>query len=115
MVIVMVIDSMKKIQNRKWFCQPHKNSGKIIIRMINKTDRRSHMDGRVFVLGCILVVVGLLIVVFDYPQILHLQGVTDPALQDISNRIQIEFGIGMILVLAGPTMMVWSVIRGRRI
>ncbi|MDX1441553.1 MAG: hypothetical protein R3237_03765 [Nitrosopumilaceae archaeon] len=64
-----------------------------------------------FFSGIIILIVGMLIVLFDYPQIQYFEGLDsetfsrlDLETKNIFERLKIEFSIGVILLGGGITM-----------
>ena len=64
-----------------------------------------------FFVGMIMIILGTLIVMFDYPQIQYLENVTTESRlileetdKDLYQRLKIEFGVGSVILLAGITL-----------
>ena len=73
------------------------------------------MEGRIFFVGLVILVLGLLILVYDYPQMIYIQNVTTEQLElfdraeiDKFKRIQIEFYVGVGILLSGAVILFFS-------
>ena len=65
--------------------------------------------------GLILIIVGSLIIVYDYPQLEYLKNqevqVTESESFSIQERLQIEFTIGIIVLIGGIILVVYGIIK----
>lgn len=67
-----------------------------------------------FFISLIILIVGIFIVVFDYPQIQYFESLEeeyyllDEEKKNIHQRLQIEFSMGIILVSAGVVLLLIS-------
>ena len=73
------------------------------------------MSSRVFFAGLTVIILGLLIFVYDYPQMIYIQTMTTEELRlfDRSElakfeRIQIEFYVGAAMIVLGSMMLFFS-------
>ena len=71
-----------------------------------------------FFAGIIIIIIGMLIVIFDYPQIQYFEQMqTESYLmlesqdRDIHQRLQIEFMIGFMILAVGTILTVVSTVR----
>lgn len=98
----------KKEQNFKKTLKKYSNSQNQAIFSINVK------PAYVFA-GLILIIIGSLIIVYDYPQLEYLKNqegrVTESESFNIRERLQIEFTIGIIILIAGITLGVYGVIK----
>ena len=73
-----------------------------------------------FLSGIIVLVLGMFVMVFDYPQIQYFERMPpetyfmlDWEEKDIHNRLLIETSIGAAIILAGVGMIVFSLVKRR--
>ncbi len=73
------------------------------------------VEGRLFFVGLIVAFFGLLIIVYDYPQMIYIQAMTADELQlfdrttlDRFERIQIEFYLGIAIFTTGAALLFFS-------
>lgn len=73
------------------------------------------MDNRIFFAGLVILIFGLLILVYDLPQIMYIQSLTseelrmvDRAEHDKFQRIQSEFYVGIGILAAGATVVLFA-------
>lgn len=73
------------------------------------------MDNRIFFAGLVILIFGLLILVYDLPQIMYIQSLTseelrmvDRAEHDKFQRIQVEFYAGIGILAAGATVVLFA-------
>ena len=73
------------------------------------------MDSRVFFAGMIIVIVGLLILIYDYPQVIYIQTISIEEMQTLDNverekfqRVQSEFYVGIGILTIGAVMLLFS-------
>ena len=72
----------------------------------------------VFFVGIIILIVGIFIVIFDYPQIQYFENLEsetflllEPEKQSIYERLKIEFSIGVVLLVIGIALSVISLVK----
>ena len=72
----------------------------------------------VFFVGIIVLIVGIFIVIFDYPQIQYFENLESEAFlllesekQSIYERLKIEFSIGVVLLVIGIALSVISLVK----
>ena len=72
----------------------------------------------VFFVGIIILIVGIFIVIFDYPQIQYFENLEsetflllEPEKQSIYERLKIEFSIGVTLLVFGAALSVISLVK----
>jgi len=73
------------------------------------------VDNRIFFAGLVILIFGLLILVYDLPQIMYIQSLTseelrmvDRAEHDKFQRIQVEFYAGIGILAAGATVVLFA-------
>lgn len=78
------------------------------------------VDGRVFFVGLAVLILGLLILVYDLPQLMYIQQIADEELrtydaQDLEKfqRVQAEFYAGAGILAAGAAVMLLARIQPR--
>ena len=71
-----------------------------------------------FFMGLIIVIVGTFIVIFDYPQIQYFENNKEDSYfllendqQDIYQRLKIEISIGIIVLISGIGLVVFSLVK----
>ena len=69
-------------------------------------------EGKIYFIGLVIIVLGSLILVYDYPQMIYIQTVTtqelelfDKAVLDKFERIKIEFYMGVSIFVAGAAIL----------
>ncbi len=72
----------------------------------------------VFFVGIIILIVGIFIVIFDYPQIQYFENLEsetflllEPEKQSIYERLKIEFSIGIALLVIGISLSIISLVK----
>jgi len=72
----------------------------------------------VFFVGIIILIVGIFIVIFDYPQIQYFENLEsetflllEPEKQSIYERLKIEFSIGITLLVIGISLSIISLVK----
>ena len=72
----------------------------------------------VFFVGIIILIVGIFIVIFDYPQIQYFENLEsetflllEPEKQNIYERLKIEFSIGITLLVIGISLSIISLVK----
>ena len=76
---------------------------------------RNLVDNRVFFVGLVVLILGLLILVYDFPQIMYIQTMTveemqlhDRADREKFQRIQSEFYVGIGILVLGGVLLLFS-------
>ena len=71
-----------------------------------------------FFVGIIILIVGIFIVIFDYPQIQYFENLEseaflllEPEKQSIYERLKIEFSIGITLLIIGISLSIISLVK----
>ncbi|NIM25790.1 MAG: hypothetical protein GTN35_05585 [Nitrososphaeria archaeon] len=72
----------------------------------------------VFFIGIIILIVGIFVVIFDYPQIQYFENLEsdmflllEPETKNIYERLKIEFSIGISLLVIGISLSVISLVK----
>ena len=64
--------------------------------------------------GLILIIIGSLIIVYDYPQLEYLKNLEGEQIVESINlkeRLQIEFTIGIIILIGGATLGLYGIVK----
>ena len=64
--------------------------------------------------GLILIIIGSLIIVYDYPQLEYLKNLEGEQIVESFNlkeRLQIEFTIGIIILIGGATLGLYGIVK----
>ena len=71
-----------------------------------------------FFIGLIILIVGIFIVIFDYPQIQYFENfeegsnfLLDEENKNILQRLKIEFSIGIIILVISIVLLIYSIIK----
>ncbi|MDH3610222.1 MAG: hypothetical protein OEM79_00520 [Nitrosopumilus sp.] len=71
-----------------------------------------------FFIGLIILIVGTFIVIFDYPQIQYFENIEDESYfllendkKDIHQRLKLEILIGIMILICGIVLIVFSLVR----
>lgn len=71
-----------------------------------------------FLAGIIVIIIGMLVVIFDYPQMQYFSQMESDSHQiiksqdrDLHHRIQIEFSIGIAILISGVLLILISVLK----
>jgi divalent metal cation (Fe/Co/Zn/Cd) transporter len=71
-----------------------------------------------FFIGVIILIVGTFIVIFDYPQIQYLENfeaesyyLLDEEKKNIHQRLRIEFSIGIMILVSGIVLCIFSLVK----
>lgn len=71
-----------------------------------------------FLVGIVVVILGIFVVVFDYPQIQYFENMESKSYlmlegerKDIHQRLKIEFSIGVGIILTGIAFLIFSIFR----
>lgn len=67
--------------------------------------------------GLILIIIGSLIIVYDYPQLEYLKNLEEQISESINlqERLQIEFTIGIIILIGGITLGLYGIVKKLKI
>jgi hypothetical protein len=69
-----------------------------------------------FFIGLIVLIIGIFIVIFDYPQIQYFENLQseiylDEESKNIHQRLQIEFSIGLLFTVIGILILIFSFVQ----
>ena len=69
-----------------------------------------------FFIGLIILIIGIFIVIFDYPQIQYFENLQsevylDEESKNIHQRLQIEFSIGLLITVIGILILIFSFVQ----
>jgi len=71
-----------------------------------------------FFIGLIILIVGIFIVIFDYPQINYFENMEETSyflleddIKNIHQRLKIEISIGIIILISGIVLIIFSLIK----
>ena len=73
------------------------------------------MKRQIFFFGTIILIVGLLVGIYDYPQLIYLENKSNDLQLDVQElekfkRIQIEFFIGVGMIILGAGSMIFGIL-----
>ncbi len=71
-----------------------------------------------FFIGLIILIIGIFIVIFDYPQIQYFENIEaesyfllDEEKKNIHQRLKLEFSIGIIFLVIGIMLLIFSIVK----